>query len=150
MASLGTDILADLIRAKRACLAQLRDMGRQQLEWIEAGEMTRLLDVLSARQRTIGQLQRIERALDPFRADDPQQRRWRSPQDRAACAEQLQQCETLLGEIVSQEKCSEAALIRRRDQSAARLQEIHLAAHARGAYAASPSPINQVDLCSEG
>ncbi len=146
----GTDVLADLIRAKRTCLMRLRDMGRRQLELIEAGEMTGLLDLLSARQKSIGQLQRIERALDPFRSEDPQQRRWRSPQDRAACAEQIQQCDALLGEIVSQEKCAEAALIRRRDQTAARLQEVHQAARARGAYAAPPSPVSQVDLCSEG
>ena len=30
MASLGTDILVQLIRAKRACLTQLHDMGRRQ------------------------------------------------------------------------------------------------------------------------
>lgn len=146
----GTETLADLIRAKRTCLTQLRDMGRRQLELIEAGEMTGLLDLLSARQRSIGQLQRIERALDPFRAEDPQQRRWRSPQDRAACADQLQQCDALLGEIVSQEKCAEAALILRRDQTAAKLQEVHQAARARGAYAAPSTSISQVDLCSEG
>jgi hypothetical protein len=150
MPTLDTDMLADLIRAKRTCLIQLRDMGRRQLELIDGGDMTTLLDLLAAKQRTLNQLQRVERALDPFRGQDPETRPWRSPDDRAACAEQLAQCEALLGEIVSQEKLSETQLVRRRDEAAARLQGAHLASHARGAYAGVPyANVNQLDLSSE-
>ena len=95
-------------------------------------------------------LQRIERALDPFRNQDPEKRVWRSADDRAQCAEQLQQCETLLAEIVSQEKCCEVALIHRRDEAAARLQGAHLAGHARHAYLPeTDTPLSQLDLFSE-
>jgi hypothetical protein len=150
MPAFETDILADLIRAKQTCLAQLRDMGRRQLELIENDDMTTLLDLLAAKQRAIVQLRRIERALDPFRGQDPQQRRWRSPQDRQACAEQIRQCESLLGEIISQEKQSEGALIRRRDEAASRLRGVHLAGQARGAYTAQPQgAVSQLDLLSE-
>jgi hypothetical protein len=150
MSAPDTDILADLVRAKRSCLIQLRDAGRRQLELIDGGNMTALLDLLAAKQRTIVQLQRVERALDPFRGQDPDARRWRTPQDRAACCEQLQQCETLLGEIISQEKCSESNLTRRRDVAAVRLQGAHLAGVARGAYTAQPQTnVSQLDLLSE-
>jgi hypothetical protein len=150
MPALETDILADLIRAKRSCLIELRDMGRRQLELIDGGDMTTLLDLLAAKQRTINQLQRIERALDPFRKQDAEARRWRTPQDRAACAEQLQHCESLLAEVLSQEKCSESALVRRRDETSARLQGAHLASQARGAYGAKPAnALSQLDLLSE-
>jgi len=150
MAAFETDILADLIRAKQTCLTQVRDMGRRQLELIDNDDMTTLLDLLAAKQRAIVQLQRIERALDPFRGQDPQQRRWRSPQDRQACAEQMQQCETLLREIIGQEKQSEGALIRRRDEAALRLRGVHLAGQARGAYTAQPQgTVRQLDLLSE-
>jgi hypothetical protein len=150
MTAPDTDILADLVRAKRSCLIQLRDAGRRQLELIDGGNMTALLDLLAAKQRTIAQLQRIERALDPFRGQDPERRRWRTLQDRAACSEQLQQCEMLLGEIISQEKCSEGSLTRRRDEAAVRLQGAHLAGVARGAYTAQPQfNVSQLDLLSE-
>jgi hypothetical protein len=145
-----TDVLKDLIRVKRECLLQLREMGRRQLALIEEGDLTSLMDVLAAKQRPLVTLQRIERALDLFRNQDPQQREWRSAADRVQCAEQLKQCETLLAEIVSQEKCCEIALIRRRDEAAARLQGAHLAGHARHAYlpqaGAWPS---QLDIVSE-
>jgi hypothetical protein len=95
-------------------------------------------------------LQRIERTLDPFRGQDPEARRWQSPQHRGACAEQVQQCEALLAEIISQENCSERALVRRRDEVALRLQGAHLAGQARGAYTAEPPHgVGQLDLLSE-
>ena len=142
-----TEILAQLICAKHQCLLQLRDMGRRQLDLIEAADMTGLLEVLSAKQHSISQLQRIEEALNPFRDQDPDTRQWNSSDDRQRCVEQLKQCETLFAEITSQEKCSEAELIRRRDKAATRLQSAHLAGHVRGAYTSQPTPqINQLDL----
>ena len=118
MAALETDVLAELIRSKCACLRQLCDMGQRQLELIDQGNMTALLDVLAAKQRVLWRLQQIERALDPFRDQDPDQRHWRTPELRRRCAEEVKQCEALLGEIVSREKLSESALIRRRDETA--------------------------------
>ncbi|HUT10818.1 MAG TPA: hypothetical protein VMY42_10000 [Thermoguttaceae bacterium] len=145
-----TETLAALIREKRDCLLTLREMGRRQFELIDEGNMTALLEVLAAKQRALNTLQRVERALDPFRGQDPERRPWRLPDDRRRCAEQLQQCETLLGEIVSQEKCSEGALIRRRDETAERLQGAHRANHARGAYTAETrGEIHQLDLHSD-
>jgi hypothetical protein len=138
MPSLDTNLLADLVRAKHTCLVQLRDMGRRQLELVDEGNMTALLDVLSAKQRPLVELQRIEKALDPFRSQDPQQRCWRTAEDRAACADCLRQCDDLLAEIVGQEKRSEAALARRRQETAIQLSGVHLAGQALGAYAAPP------------
>jgi hypothetical protein len=147
-AEFETDLLSDLLRGKRSCLVQLRDMGRRQLELIEAGDMTGLLDLLACKQRAIHQLQRLERALDPFRHDDPAQRRWRTAQLRLQCAEHLEECETLLREIVNHERCGEAMLQRRRDEAAAQLQGAHVASQARSAYQPTYAAdnVNQLDL----
>jgi hypothetical protein len=145
-----TDLLAELIRSKHACLIRLREMGRRQLELIERGEITPLLDLLAEKQRSIMELQQIERDLEPFRGRDPDHWRWRKPEDRSRCAEQLRECEALLSEIVGQEKRSEKVLSRRRDEAAKRLQGVHLAGQARGAYTAGPeSQISQLDLSSD-
>lgn len=150
MSACDTDILIELVHAKRSCLAQLRDAGRRQLELIEAGDMTRLLDLLTTKQRAIAQLQRVERALDPFRQQDPEQRVWRSPQLRAECAEEVRQGETLLAEVLSQEKLSEAILTRRRDEAAVRLRGMHAAHQTRGAYVGQPAAVSgQLNLLSE-
>ena len=150
MTTFETDILADMIRAKRECLLQLCELGRKQLELIEKGKLTALLDLLAVKQKSIRQLQRIERALDPFRRQDPEQRTWSAPEARAACAEQVEQCDVLLAEVIKNEKYCETALIRRRDETANQLQGAHLAGCARAAYRGGPeSPISQLDLSTE-
>jgi len=145
-----TDILGDLIHAKRECLLQLHDLGRRQRALIDDGDLTGLLDLLAAKQKPLSQLQRVERALDPFRRQDHEQRTWRTPEARARCAAVLQQCAALLAEVMHQEKYCEEVLLRRREEAASRLQGAHLAGQARQAYRPDPTlPISQVDLSSE-
>ncbi len=147
MAAFETETLFHLVRAKHACLVQLHDMGRKQLSLIQDGNMTALLDLLSAKQRPLMDLRRIEAALDPFRDQNPDERRWRRSEDRTACAREVEECESLLREIVAQEKQCEATLTRRRDEAASRLQGLHVAGQARGAYAApTPAEVCQIDL----
>jgi hypothetical protein len=147
---LETDLLADLIARKHACLVGLREMGRLQMELVRLGEITRLLDLLATKQKAMAELQRIERALAPFRGQDPDGRHWRTPDARAACARQLSECEALLGEIVEREKRSEREMVRRRDEAAARLQGAHAASQARGAYTATPGAEgSRLDLLSD-
>jgi len=150
MTPLETDRLCDLITRKRVCLAELRDLGRRQLDLIQQDDMTQLLKVLSAKQHLIGNLQGIQRDLEPFRDQDPEQRRWRSPDDRARCAQEAAMCRQLLGEIVAQEKQSEGRLAQRRDETAIRLREAHAASLARGAYHADVKPTTgMLDVTSE-
>lgn len=150
MTAFDTDRLAELIRRKWSCLVQIRDLGSRQLELIRTGAMSELLDLLATKQHLIVQLHQIERQLDPFRGEEAEQRRWRSPAHRQECAARCAACETLLAEIMAQEKQSEQELIRRRDETAARLEEMQVRSHARGAYLAEPRiPAGQLDLVSE-
>lgn len=151
MTALDTDLLAELIRGRLVCLTKLRDMGRKQMEFVEGGQTTELLDLLAAKQRVFGDLQRIERRLAPFRDQDPDQRRWRTPDQREECARRLDECDALLGEIVIQEKRSAKELTRRRDDLTSQLEAMRRAGRARGAYTAeSRMPASRLDLTSEG
>ncbi len=150
MTHMDTDLLAELIQKKQACLTHLRDMGRKQFELVCEGSITGVLDVLSLKQDVLSRLQSIERALDPFRGQDPLGRQWNSPQQRLQCAERLQQCETLLAEILAQDKQSEQEMTRRRDATAQQLQRIHHAGQTRGAYTAPTAQQGRrLDLSSE-
>lgn len=150
MTPLETDKLSELIQRKRDHLLSLRDMGKRQMEFVADGEMARLLDVLAAKQRVLNDLQRVERALDPFRDQDPESRVWRNAEARADCARLLDECERLLQETVEQERQSEAALTVRRDEAAVKLHGAHAAGRARGAYSSqNPTSISQLDLSSE-
>lgn len=150
MTLLETDRLAELIRQKRDYLVSLREMGRRQMDFVADGEMARLLDVLATKQRVLNDLQRVERALDPFRDQDPAERVWRNPEARKDCATMLDECQQLLREAVERERQSEAALIVRRDEAAVRLHGAHAASRARGAYTGeSRASVSQLDLSSE-
>jgi hypothetical protein len=150
MTLMETDKLAGLMRRKRDYLRSLRDMGKRQMEFVADGEMARLLDVLAAKQRVLNDLQRVERALDPFRDQDPDTRLWRNAEARADCANLLDECQSLLRETVEQERQSEAALTVRRDEAAVKLHGAHVAGRARGAYANhGHGSISQIDLSSE-
>lgn len=148
---LATDQLADLISRKHECLGQLYELGRQQLALVEAGDITALMHVLSAKQQLIATFRKIEAGIDPFRCEKPEERVWRSPADRADCAARIEQSETLFREILEQEKRSEQSLQRRRDDAAHQLQGVHAARNARGAYSAHQGrAADRSDLTIEG
>ena len=119
------------------------------MELIDQGNVTGLLDVLSVKQKPLSDIQRIEKALDPYRGQDPEQRQWRSADDRAACARLVRQCEALLREIVVHEKRCEEIMVQKRDATAVRLRQLRSAGQAQGAYAAPAcTGISQIDLTS--
>jgi hypothetical protein len=117
---------------------------------IQDEDLTTLLQVLGLKQSLIEDLNQVERELDPFRPQQPHQRHWRTEADRVRCAELLQGCDQLLAAVVRQEQASEQLLCVRRDETAARLQGVHHANQARGAYAAEQSQyIGHLDLSTE-
>ena len=149
MPLLETDVLAGLIVRKHKCLVQLRELGGRQRGFIDGGQMTSLLDLLAVKQRILGDLQQIEHDLEGFRGQDPEVRRWRTPDDRRRCAAQLGECQRILAEIIQQEIQSEHVLVKRRDEVVVQLQGANLAGRARAAYVQLPStPLSQIDLTS--
>jgi hypothetical protein len=144
-----TDQLAELIAAKHGCLRQLVELGRAQLELIEANDLPRLLRVLAAKQTLIGQLQTVNRSLGPFRQQDPESRVWRSPELRERSAEQLRMCDEMFSLVTGQEQESEQRLRTQRDDVGDRLRLANAADRARSAYATSQSrSTHELDLAS--
>lgn len=147
---LDTQQLSRLLEQKFECLHQLRDLGDRQLERIDADDMTALMKVLSAKQRLLGELQTIERELDPFRSQAPHERRWTSDVERTRCGELMARCQQMFSEIVSQERSAESNLFRRRNEAEQRLQGMHVAAGAHHAYAQADTwTTSSLDLSTE-
>jgi hypothetical protein len=148
---MDTDVLARLMDRKHEVLKQLHQLAQRQLAVVGAGGQTsELLGVLAAKQGLLDQLQALQRQLDPYRHQDPDSRRWRTPRDRQRCAQVSGRCQSLLGEVIELERRSEAQLRLQRDKTAAQLKAVSTAAEARAAYAAGPceSP-RSLDLASE-
>ena len=146
-----TDLLASLIDKKLVVLERLRQLSLRQPELIQEGDMTSLLTILGAKQTLLNELHALEREIDPFRAEDPDQRVWRSTDDRLRCRQASERCETLLQEVMLIEQQCESSLSKRRDDVADKLKEFHHAAHATAAYVdfAPHMATSQLDLMSE-
>jgi hypothetical protein len=145
-----TDLLAALIAKKLAVLEQLRDLARRQSDVIADDDVPRLLAVLSAKQRVMTELQKIQKQLEPFRRQDPEARRWRGVAERQRCRQLAERSEALLGEIMLMEKQSESEMIRRRDTARTRLEALHSSAAATRAYIDGPGPPRStLDICSD-
>ncbi len=113
------------------------------MELIDEGNVTGLFDLLAVKQKPLSDIQRIEKALDPYRAQDPERRPWPSAADRAACGRLVEECDKLLREIVVQEKHCEETMVQKRDATAIQLQRLRAAGQAHGAYTAPVSARRQ-------
>ena len=132
----STEQLAALINQKHEVLVQLRAVGVRQTGLVASGEVAALLKLLAAKQHLITRLQELERELKPFYAGDPDKRVWRSPDDRARCAKQADDCNVLLEEIVQLEKLGTDKMNERKNEVAQQLNQVHAASHVRNAYQA--------------
>jgi flagellar biosynthesis/type III secretory pathway chaperone len=150
MTVLDTHLLTELMSRKFDCLVQLHELGRQQFQLVDSGDVSQLLKLLSAKQVLITRLQEIEGELNPFRGQKPEERLWASPAARARCAGLIERGQELFREIMLQEKRSENRLIERRDEVAVRLRVAHTASQARGAYLSEPRrPQGHLDISSQ-
>jgi hypothetical protein len=147
---LETENLARLIDRKLEVLTQLHSLALRQLQLVSQGEAGLLIGLLAAKQRLLTPLQSIEDEMKPFQGQDPDRRQWRSPQDRQRTRGVVDQCESVLRDIVKIEVACERELLRRRELAAGELRGTHSAAQAVQAYiSAGPAPIAQLDLSSD-
>jgi predicted Zn-dependent protease len=148
----STELLAELVNRKHEVLLQLRSAGRRQAEIVSSGDTSALLKLLAAKQYLIAALQQVQRELAPFHEEDPDQRAWRTPEDRARCARQADECNDLLAEVIALEKQSTERMAARRQEMADQLRQVHAAGQVRTAYEAQrrrgavspPLPISEV------
>lgn len=146
----STETLASLIRSKLQLLELLARLSRAQVELIDSGDMTRLLPVLGAKQQLLGQLQQLEQGLAPFRDEDPDQRQWASAAAREQCRADAEQAEQLLAELMALERQGEAEMVRRRDETARRLEEMESSSRVHSAYFEIPAPaVSHFDMSSD-
>jgi hypothetical protein len=149
--SLTTEQLTLLIVQKHQVLVQLRDLARTQLQVIAADDTDRLLSLLAVKQPLLAELQRVERALDPFREQDPERRIWPAADTRRRCQVVAERANALLQELLQLEQQAEGQLVLSRDETAQQLQMSSGAHAARQAYVVVPSlpTSGGLDLLSE-
>ena len=150
MATCDTNQLLILVTRRHGLLMQLRDLGRLQLQLVSDENLTDLLKVLAAKQRLLGGLVPLERALDAYRDELPERRQWAAAADRQRCARLVEECRVFLAEIVAAEQQSETLLTQHRDEISRRLNGAHAIQQAQGAYVADDvAARSELDLSSQ-
>lgn len=156
MTDSSTETLAKLVRQKRQLLEQLIVIAERQAVLVKNGEMAELIRMIAGKQQLINALQSIERGLNPFRGQDPESRVWKSPADRAACAQDSNACGELVQKLFAMEQESEKTLTERRDVVSDQLRKTRSTKHAVNAYQQAPGgphtkaqPPSVLDMTSE-
>jgi flagellar biosynthesis/type III secretory pathway chaperone len=134
MPELSTTRLADLVSKRRRCLEQLLELGKRQADFIAVGNMADLMRLLSAKQQLIVALQGLEKELAPYHDEDPESRRWSSPEERMRCAADADHCRRLIADVMAMEQAGERQLTLRRDETAVQLRNVSAAGRVREAY----------------
>lgn len=146
----SADRLAELVRRKQACLAELLGICRRQWELVEGGDVEGLLELLAWKQRYLQEIQRLETELAPYRQEVPEIRSWPTEEARRETAGRLQDCRRLLAEILEIERYCEQKMTARREEIRRRLEGLQAAGEAREAYARQERPGDEADVLWEG
>ncbi|HYO24468.1 MAG TPA: flagellar export chaperone FlgN [Lacipirellulaceae bacterium] len=134
MVELSTTRLAELVARRRRCLEQLLAIGLRQADLIAVGNMADLMRLLAAKQQLIAALQTMEKELAPYQDQEPESRRWSSPEERARCAADADHCRRLIAEVMALEQAGERQMTVRRDEAAVQLHAVSSAGRIRQAY----------------
>lgn len=146
----ATKQLAELIHKKHEVLKRLYELSERQQKMVQSGDIVPLMRVLSVKQTLLQALQQLDRQLDPFRDEDPEERLWPSDEAREQTRQVAASCESLRQRIMAMEKESEALLTQRRAATAEQLKQLNTARQAATAYAQSPPDgLHQLDLSSD-
>ena len=145
-----TEQLTNLINQKRDILLRLWQLTERQTALVDSQDLTRLLSLLAGKQTLLNELQAVEEQLHPFRAQDPEARRWRSPEARERTRQVAAECEQLLEKMMQVEQQCESQLVQRRDETSRRLHGVHGVSRARQAYLQpNAQKASQLDISSE-
>lgn len=145
--------LAELTTERMRLLERILSLSEQQRELVRFGNTTELLGLLGIKQKMMSMLETLERALDPFREEDPEKRVWDSESARDACRTTISRCDLLLRKILECDRESEATMQERKDGLQRQIKQLE-SGRASGEYLRQSQetgavPHTRLDLKSE-
>jgi hypothetical protein len=149
----STERLAQLVHQKSTLVRELHKLVSKQQQMIRDQEVD-LIPLLAVKQRVLEALNVLDRTMDPFRQQDPDQRRWISLEARSQCRDEAEQCEALFRQVLMIENECTLALQKQQQKAREQLQGVALAGQASRAYQRSAggmaTPTSHLDFISEG
>ena len=125
---------SELILNEESVLQRLLLVSQRQLEIVEQGNATDLLEFLGQRQKIWMEFEILESQLAPHKEIPPEQRVWKSFEERQITEESFTRCKELLEKIMEYDQQSMVKASLLRDEIDEKLRRIQRTGAAAPAY----------------
>lgn len=117
-----TDRLLALMTVKLELVESLYALSASQQALLPGEDVSSLLGVIARRETLIDQLSHVQHELNPYQADDPNQRVWRTADRRDTCRQVIDRIEQLMREVLRMDGQTLVEMCEKRDILAAELR----------------------------
>jgi hypothetical protein len=126
---------AELIHSEEELLKRLLWVSQRQIEIVNMGNMSVLLQHLEQRDRLWDEFDLLEKQLAPHKAIPPEQRIWHCTEEREATESARVRCKELLEQIMANDQISLTKTEEDKNKLEKDIRRIQLAATVAPAYA---------------
>ena len=126
---------SELIRSEEELLQRLLVVSQRQLEIVELGNSSLLVQHLTRRERLWNEFELLEQKLTPFKGIPAEKRVWESADERLLTESALNHCKTLLEEIMANDQISLEKAAELRDKAEKDMRRVQLSKNVVPAYA---------------
>ncbi|MFQ5734525.1 MAG: flagellar export chaperone FlgN, partial [Planctomycetaceae bacterium] len=131
--------VAEHLRTRREYCRALLDLSRRQRAFIAESNYSELMSVIGRKQRVLGRLDALKQQDPALVANWKSRRAELSAAARNRCEELLHETESILANLIAEEKTCTDELTRRRDETSRQLAETSSGRRAHRAYG-TPQP----------
>ena len=126
---------SELIRGEEELLKRLLLVSQRQLEIVDMGNASILVQYLGQRERLWHEFELLEQQLAPHKGIPPEKRIWRNAEERQLTESALNRCKVLLEEIMANDQISLVKAAEQKDKAEKDLRRVQLSKNVVPAYA---------------
>ena len=125
---------SELIRSQEELLKRLLLVSQRQLEIVQTGDGTLLLEHLGKRQQLWNELELLDQQLAPHKTTLPESRVWKYSEERQMTEEALNRCKELMAQILENDAQSMGLAEKLMDEIKEQLQRVQHGGRIASAY----------------
>jgi len=125
---------SELIQSEEELLKRLLLVSQRQLELVQAGNVTMLIQHLGQRQQLWNEFELLEQQLVPYKGVPSERRVWKSAEERQITEAALNRCKDLMEQILEIDQKSLTMTAAQKDEIEEQLHRVQRATTVAPAY----------------
>ena len=125
---------SELIRSEEELLQRLLLVSQRQVELVNEGNVTALIQHLGQRQKLWNEFELLEQQLAPHKGVPPERRVWKSPEERQLTEMALNRCKDLMERILANDQISLTTTAAQKDEVEEQLRRVQRSTTAATGY----------------